>query len=228
MLQVSDVSQSTRRALVNPRAVGAKSLPAKSRIDELITAFMSARRTARIARTEYDELAAKHPDLCVDDPIIFLFTNGDGEPVHGDFRDIRRFFPEAHDGWSPGTKKRRELLQQQYGEARRRLADQRKAAGLTASWDRMAAASDRERQGLLALCRHRPTSTQEMRTQVRVVRKYLPEIAHAIGGAVNGKRFKIYGARYDSHDYVGWCEARGHAFDYLATLVLALGKVGGR
>lgn len=228
MLQIMDHSQISPRPPCSTQAAAAKQARIKSRAAELIDAFMAARGAVRVAKTQYDELAAKHPDLCVDDPIIFLFTNGDGDPVHGDFRDIHRFFPASQDKWSPGTKKRREELLNQYGEARRTLAVQRKSTGLTALWDRLALASHEERMRLLALCRYQPTSMREAREQARVIRKYLPDVAHAIGGAVDGERFKIYGASYRYEEYDGWCQARVKAFDFLATFVRALGNAGGR
>lgn len=200
----------------------------KSRADELIDAFMTARREYRSTRARYDELAARHPALCIDDPIIFLFTNGEGEPVHGDFRDIHRFFPSSQDGWSPGTKKRRETLLAKYGEARQELSRQRKSTGLAASFSQLADASYSRKQRFLAICRHQPRSAQEVRKQSRIVRKFLPEIAHALGDAVTGKRFSIYGEAYDCDEYNGWREARADAFVYLATLARSLSKMGGR
>lgn len=222
MLQVMDHSQINRRPRNGFQPSAGKWVSGKSRATELIDAFMAARRAVRTAKTQYDELAAKHPDLCVDDPIIFLFTNGEGTPVHGDFRDIHRFFPASQDKWSPGTKAHRERLMEQYSKARVALTNEQKSVGLYAARQQLNGARYVEKRCFLAICQYRPSTLREAREQARVVRKYLPQIALSY----ERKHVNLYTQKPDNYDE--WRSARADGFDYLAALVLAICETGGR
>ncbi|MGB5903782.1 MAG: hypothetical protein WBH00_13120 [Xanthobacteraceae bacterium] len=222
MFQVMDRYQISKQPPCSTQAIAAKQARAKSRWAELVAAFMAARRAARVAKTKYDELAANHPDLCVDDPIIFLFTNGEGKPIYGDFRDIHRFFPASQDEWSPRMKAHRERLMEQYGEARVALTSEQKSVGLYAAQQRLNSACYVEKRCFLAICQYRPSTLREAREQARVVRTYLPQIATSH----EGEHVNLYTQKPANYDE--WKSARSDAFDYLAALALAICNAGGR
>ena len=199
--------------------------PSSSRLDEKIKDLYSAHRAVLFAKQKLAKLKAQYPDLAKGCKPVLAFTDGEGKKVFCSTKyELGQLFPKSFDVWSPKQAQRRNELEKQINENHKEWRDRCIAVGLKSAERLEHKAFMHRKRCLKELCRYRPASLLEARKQVRAVRALLPKIVDDY----DGQHHNIYGSPSSNGQFKGWGQARNDAFDYLASLTLAISTAGGR
>jgi hypothetical protein len=226
MLQISGTERvkplrRTAPVMTSKKKGAVRSKP--SQLDKLILDFRAAHRHVLKAKSNFEAFKTRNPELVKDCEPILVYTAEDGKKVFATtYAHIKSVYPESNDAFSSISKKRREALISELDESYRRLNKERRARGYFRLEHLYCDALYRRDRLFKTICRYQSRTLQEVRKVARIVRSFLPEIA-----ARNQEPSNIYGICYGP-GYEEYRSNREDAFEYLASMALALSKVGDR
>ncbi len=190
---------------------------------KLIADFQAAKREWKKADKELQALYGRYPELEDHLPMVLLYTKTDGEEVFAQtIIDAERAFPPRDDKTKPNYPALREAFAERLGPAREKHREARKCVGIKKAEKRNFDAFFRMKGAFLALCRHKPSSVQDIAMMAGVIRQEMGDVVRCVPEEIGS----LYGDSNSLQVHHDWLRCRSAAVDFFAAFLSTLSKAG--